>query len=137
MHDLPHAADLLATARDSLLNDLLPHLPAAQKYTALMIANAIGIGGREQTGSTAAQLARSELYSLVNAAAVTTTENCIGSEQKLCSALRGGALDSQLVEMLPGLRKDVLARLQVGNPKYLQLVQEYSSTLPGGVPCHE
>jgi hypothetical protein len=46
-HDPPPAADLLATARAALLDEVLPHLPAHAHYTARMIAHAMGICARE------------------------------------------------------------------------------------------
>ncbi|MBR0649773.1 hypothetical protein GXW78_08870 [Roseomonas terrae] len=42
----PQAADLLATARDVLLNDLLPALPSDKAFAARMIANAMAIAAR-------------------------------------------------------------------------------------------
>jgi hypothetical protein len=51
MKDISDAADLIATARDALLNDLLPRLPKDQRYTGLMIANAMAIALREQRSS--------------------------------------------------------------------------------------
>ena len=47
MRSLPTAAELLKIARDGLLNELLPHLPKEQHYTALMAANALAISMRE------------------------------------------------------------------------------------------
>lgn len=48
MLERPDGPDLLRTARDVLLQDLLPHLPEAQKFQARMIANAMAIAAREQ-----------------------------------------------------------------------------------------
>jgi hypothetical protein len=42
----PEAADLLATAREVLLNDLLPALPPDKAFAARMVANAMAIAGR-------------------------------------------------------------------------------------------
>jgi hypothetical protein len=46
MLERPGASDLLATARDSLLNTLLPALPPHLHYEARMAANALAIAGR-------------------------------------------------------------------------------------------
>lgn len=43
----PDAASLLEVARDTLLAELLPRLPADSRYAALMIANAMAIATRE------------------------------------------------------------------------------------------
>lgn len=47
MREEPTAADLLDTARDLLLADLLPKLPEAQRFAARMVANALAIAARE------------------------------------------------------------------------------------------
>lgn len=46
MLEAPDAADLLATAREALLQKLLPALPPALHYEARMAANAIAIASR-------------------------------------------------------------------------------------------
>lgn len=47
MHDRPDAADLLATARDTLKSAILPHLPRGARYPALMALNAMAIAARQ------------------------------------------------------------------------------------------
>ena len=49
MLEQPQAANLLETARETLLNKLLPALPAHLHYEARMIANAMAIAARETT----------------------------------------------------------------------------------------
>jgi hypothetical protein len=122
MHDLPAGNDLLTTARDSLLNELLPHLPAAQKYTALMIANAIAIAGREQTNAAHTLEARRRLQRQVPGCSDIISSDIGSRDQQFCVDLRNGVLDAELLALLPALRADVLSRLQVGNPKYLQQI---------------
>ena len=56
MKDISDAVDLMTTAREVLLRDLLPTLPKNRRYAGLMIANDMAIGLREQTsGMTAAR----------------------------------------------------------------------------------
>ena len=57
MLEQPDSANLLATAREVLLKDLLPHLPEAQKFHARMVANAMAIAGREDAADPAPALA--------------------------------------------------------------------------------
>jgi hypothetical protein len=45
-HEEPLPADLLATARDVLLNELLPALPPDKALAARMVANAMAIAAR-------------------------------------------------------------------------------------------
>ncbi|MBR0673934.1 hypothetical protein GXW76_22375 [Roseomonas soli] len=47
MREPPEGLDLLATARDVLLNELLPALPPDKAFAARMVANAMAIAGRE------------------------------------------------------------------------------------------
>jgi hypothetical protein len=47
MLEKPDAADLLATAREVVLQELLPVLPAEKAFAARMVANAIAIALRE------------------------------------------------------------------------------------------
>src|SRR5262245_40818991 len=56
MRDLPTAPDLLALARDVLLNDLLPRLPPESRLDARLVASSMAIAEREaMTGDKAAQ----------------------------------------------------------------------------------
>jgi hypothetical protein len=48
MLEKPDAADLLATAREVVLHEILPHLPAEKAIAARMVAAAIALALREQ-----------------------------------------------------------------------------------------
>jgi len=50
-HEEPLAPDLLATAREGLLNDILPALPPGKHLAARMVANAIAIAARSATAA--------------------------------------------------------------------------------------
>jgi hypothetical protein len=47
MKNISDATDLMATARDALLSELLPALPKDRHYAAMMVANALAIASRE------------------------------------------------------------------------------------------
>ena len=47
MHDLPTGPELLALARDVLLNDLMPLLPEQHRLDARLVANSMVIAERE------------------------------------------------------------------------------------------
>ena len=47
MRDRPNGADLLAIARDTYLDEVLPHVPKEKRYAGLMVANAMAIARRE------------------------------------------------------------------------------------------
>ncbi|TCZ53373.1 DUF6285 domain-containing protein [Roseicella aquatilis] len=57
MLERPDGANLLETARDVLLKELLPHLPEAQRFHARMVANAMAIARREGMADQAPALA--------------------------------------------------------------------------------
>lgn len=135
MHDQPNGNDLLGTARDSLLNELLPHVPAAHKYTALMIANAMAIASREHNLAAATLHARRQLQRQVPGCTDIFSNDLSARDQQFCADLRSGALDADLLTLLPALRADVLSRLQVGNPKYLQQLQQLAKENVGGTVC--
>ena len=127
MHDHPTAPDLLSTARSVLLDQLLPTLAAEQRYTALMIANALIIASREQTAGSALDDARQSLLGRVD---FDGDAGPIDDEQ-LCRALRAGRVDDQLLQLLDAFRDDIVARLSVSNPKYLQHVDSLKKSRTG------
>ena len=53
MLERPDADNLLATARDVVLNQLLPALPESHRFAARMVANAMAIARREAAAETA------------------------------------------------------------------------------------
>jgi hypothetical protein len=57
MLERPDGGNLLDTARDVLLKDLLPHLPEAQRFHARMVANAMAVARREAVADPAPTLA--------------------------------------------------------------------------------
>jgi hypothetical protein len=54
MLEKPDAADLLATAREVVLNELLPALPPEKAFAARMVAAAIALARREAVADTSA-----------------------------------------------------------------------------------
>src|SRR5574337_1195798 len=61
----PDARDLLATARELLLKQLLPALPASLHYEARMIASAMAIAAREMAQATACAQAEAQALARV------------------------------------------------------------------------
>jgi Domain of unknown function (DUF6285) len=131
MKDISDALDLIATARDALVNDLLPRLQKDQRYTALMIANALAIAQREQRASVDA--ARDEIGRLVNLfaecgiAAVSSgsdgrTDELPVLRRTLCSAIRGGRFDegSRWTALVAHLERTTADWVAISNPKALR-----------------
>lgn len=82
----PHAPELLEVARATLLAEILPALPEAQRLAARMVANAIGIAARE------AALDREARAALLARAAVLTG-HATDPLRALAAAIRAGAFD--------------------------------------------
>ena len=105
MHDLPTAPDLLALARDELLNKLLPMLPPEAHFDGRLIANSMAIAEREGVaGERAEQQLLRELESFY--AEDTLTHPVLRAGSPPSSAAREGHLD-----LLRRLARD----LRVGN----------------------
>ncbi len=127
MNDRPDAAELLAIARSTLLDELLPRLPADLRYTALMIANAMAVASREQAAGDAdgqAELAR--LRSLFAedgepppAAALKTA--LADYNQRLVNEIRNGRFDDiERAALLDHLEETTMDKVAIANPKALK-----------------
>jgi hypothetical protein len=126
MRDIPSAADLLSIARSTLLDDVLPRLPADLRYTALMIANAIAIAGRAiEVGDTSAQAELARLSALLGEPNPPATGDRLrialtSANRRLADSIRAGEFDGErraaLLEHLHAACSDKLA---ISNPKAL------------------
>lgn len=142
MIDISDAADLTETAREALLRDVLPALPAERRYVALMVANAMGIAARERRlGSAAVSAEAARLRALLADVGCLppATENGSGSthlsalRSALRSAIRAGAFDAgetgrALAAALARTARDWVA---ISNPKALQAGGPGASAPPG------
>jgi hypothetical protein len=130
MKDISDAADLIATARESLLNELLPTLAKDQRYAGLMIANAMAIALREARSGT--EVAATEIERLrallagVNADLPHTAGKGAESEltalrRVLCEAIREGRFDDGYASTLTAhLIKTASDWVAISNPKALR-----------------
>ena len=96
MRDNPQADDLLKIAEATFRQEILPHLPADKKYTALMIANAMRIAARQFGGGeneAAAEIA--VLSGLLDQSVVDNDLNVLKNLNKqFATAIRSGAFAS-------------------------------------------
>lgn len=117
MSDRPHAGELLAIARETLLQELLPQLPASTHYATRMIANAMAIAQREYGSGPLDGALRDRMVEL---AALDRGSDLDSAADALTDRLRAGAFDNDA-----GLRAAlhrmliewVSARLAISNPK--------------------
>jgi hypothetical protein len=130
--DISDGIDLMATARESLLRDVLPALPADRRYVALMIANAMAIAVREAdagvpaTNGEATELQR--LLASVDAApddaALATAERLRTLRRAIKDAIRAGRFDApaHAEALSAGLLETTRAWVAISNPKALRRV---------------
>lgn len=126
MKQLPHAPELLAAARAALAAEILPALPAALRYTGLMVANALAIAERELiAGDTAAEAERARLRRLLAersdpAGTETLAAALARYNRRLAGDIRAGRFDGELrSELLEHLRRSTEEKLAISNPKAL------------------
>lgn len=119
MLDQPDGRDLLAIARQTLLQSIVPALPGALRYDALMIANAMAIAAREIELAARAEIReRAALAPLLGAVAQDLDLSALRSA--LCELIREGVFDAvRSDELRAALRDSVEARLAISNPKLL------------------
>lgn len=119
MNNRPDANDLLAIARQTLLDELLPQLPDHLRYPALMVANAMAIAGRESVAGAQVQAVETEqLLQLPGELPASPAD----ARPNLCRAIRQGRFDSPGAEqeqLLTTLSAVTRARLAISNPKAL------------------
>ena len=128
MHNLPESSELLLVARKTLLDEIRPMLEDNAKYTVAMIANAMAIAARElEAGETPALAALARLDRIYGVEPRELHGHALrqalaDQETQLAGDIRFGqfdAPDERRRAMLDHLRKMVVARLQVSNPKGL------------------
>lgn len=113
--EAPEGPNLLATARDALLREILPKLSGTDAFTARMIANAMAIAAREAVQDDAwVTAARATMQRLT-----ATTD---APDRALAAAIRAGAFDpgsTHHAEVAAMLRKAARMRCAISAPRVL------------------
>jgi hypothetical protein len=129
MRDISDAADLMTTAREALLRDLLPALSGERRYAALMIANGMAIAAREhRLGTDAARnegaRLRNLLAELSRSASETDsdppTSDLPALRSVVCAAIRAGRFDSHEQAVEAALTHTAADWVAISNPKALR-----------------
>ncbi len=129
MKNISDAADLIATARQALLDELLPRLNKDQRYAGLMIANAMAIALREQRGGADAARAESaRIVALLGASAsgAPPDEEALASQRRaLCLAIRAGSFDqdARAAALTAHLLRTAADWVAISNPKALRAAE--------------
>lgn len=114
----PDARELLHIARQTLLQELLPALPADKRYLTLMVANAMAIAGREyQAASGASAMECEQLQALLDDRQLSLED----ARNGVVAAIREGRFDAgdERDRLLEALYQTTLAQLAISNPKAL------------------
>ena len=126
MNHRPDAIELLRIARRSLLESVLPQVPAELRYTTLMVANAMVISEREiAAGDAAAEEALARIAKLLGEVGASVHHRDLHgalreSNRRLATAIRAGAFDAEeRPALLDHLLDTAVAQLSVSNPKAL------------------
>lgn len=126
MRDSPDTGDLLTAARASVLHELLPALPDALHYEALMVANALAIARRmlsdAECGLQAELAALRHLYALPPVPNESSACVYTALRRRLANDIRRGTFDTpdprhDIVQNL--LWDAVVRRMRVVSPKLL------------------
>jgi Domain of unknown function (DUF6285) len=128
--DISDAADLIATAREALLNELLPTLAKEQRYVGLMIGNAMAIALREsRSGEDATHGEAMRIRSLLDSTQSGRPEPGTAGEgselprlrRALCAAIRAGTFDDvHAPALMAHLVRTASDWVAISNPKALR-----------------
>ena len=118
MRDGPGGAVLLAIARTTLLEEVLPKVPPAQVYAVRMIANAMAIAARELAAEHGEAAGRERILALYREAGLAEPEGDI--ERALAADIRAGRFDAHEAALVELLERQVDGRLALANPKARQ-----------------
>jgi hypothetical protein len=129
MRDRPSGADLLAIARETFMKEILPALGPDQRLTGLMIANALGIVGREIAAGEAMKRQMLAALAALYAEAPSHDPEALDRELqrlalRLAQDLRARAFQgnqARLAAIHRLLCDEARARVREANPKYLDL----------------
>ncbi|CBL43804.1 hypothetical protein HDN1F_02210 [gamma proteobacterium HdN1] len=123
MRESPTGQDLLETARQTLLDRILPALSAEQRYDALMIANAIAIAQRQwQTGDAWLHEERLRIEALTGTSSPSDAplgDALLTANRTLIAQIRAGHFDEPRPEQAELLTWMVSQRVRESAPKAL------------------
>ena len=132
MHDRPTAAELLSAIRQFLEAELLPDLSDPRlRFQTLVAANVLAVAEREvgvedqHLREEWDWLARLLLLTQPGPESTAELRRLVQSANvQLCSEIRKGQFDApaEFLSLLRDLRKGVLRKLEVANPRYLASV---------------
>ncbi len=108
-HDIPSATDLLEAVREFLQSDVAETTDGRLRFHARVAANVLGMVAREM--ALGPEQARSHARRLAGLG--------VADDTALAEAIRTGALDDRIDEVVDVVRRSVADKLAVANPTYV------------------
>jgi hypothetical protein len=121
VQDRPSAPELLAAVASFLMEDVLPRVPAEQRFGVRVAANSCAVCAREALAGPAAAAAERERMQALLALAgeeAPAEESVAELQAAAAVAIRSGRLDGALLDARDVLRESVQAKLAVAHPGY-------------------
>lgn len=120
----PDAPELLAAARETLMNEVFSSIPEYLRYEVRMIASAMGIAAREASAGENVSQEEVALFSeiLPDSIAIGST-SLESARQTMAEAIRAGSFDAagqKQPQLQAVLQKVVLNALTISNPKVVR-----------------
>jgi hypothetical protein len=109
-HDVPSAAQLVESVREWLQNDVLTSTTGRVQFHSRVAINVLAMVERE--------LAMGSRQETDHAARLA--ELGVASQAELASAIRTGALDDRIDDVVAAVRASVVDKLSVANPGYMR-----------------
>ena len=109
LHGRPTAAELLDAVREFLAEEVVAATDGRLRFHARVAANAVAIVEREL------RLREDQLA----AHRAALAQLGVASEAELAAAIRAGAYDDRMEELVAAVRETVRARLDVANPGHI------------------
>lgn len=109
LHDVPSARQLVESVREWMERDVLAATTGRVQFHTRVAINVLAMVERElELGTQQSRDHDERLRSLG-----------VGSVHELAEAIRNGDLDQRLADVVDAVRADVIAKLAVANPNYL------------------
>ena len=110
VHDRPSMEELVVAVREFLERDVLPAVEGRVQFHTRVAVNVLGMVERELALGPAQAAAHADGLASLG----------LADDAGLAAAIREGALDDRLDEVVDVVRAAVRAKLEVANPKYLE-----------------
>jgi Domain of unknown function (DUF6285) len=120
VHGRPTAAELAAAVEEFLRSEVMPAVTGRLQFHTLVAANVMAILGRELTLGPAQEVEHAERLAGLG----------FSDDAALAAAVRSGAMDDRVEELLGVLQALVEAKVAVANPKHLTAPSPPNPTAP-------